>query len=163
MNGVMTADTVVPGHLGVGLVDVAAHAPLGVDLVPSPDIMAQVPRSWPPNTGCDPAAIVVGDQDPPPGAMQADAQVVAVVAAAAERVRVAVDEIVFVALASAGVPEISAEALNQIADRLSTCAAEQLAVALYIEVSSHEKRELTPNERAALTVALRDQGLGVVR
>lgn len=58
--------------------------------VPSPDTMAQLPRSWPPNTGCDPVAIVggVGDHGPFSVAVPADLQVVT---SAAEQVRGALD------------------------------------------------------------------------
>lgn len=52
----------------------------------SPDTMAQVPRSWPPNTGCDPTTIVGGFGDQGSSLVSADLQAVTV-AVAAERVR----------------------------------------------------------------------------
>jgi len=84
-----------------------------------------------------------------------------VVAAAAERVRSVVKGSVLAALTSVGVPEISVGASYEMADHVSTCAANQFARALYIEVALGKKRELVPVEEAALMAALtRAQRLG---
>jgi len=91
----------------------------GACLVPSPDTMGQPPRSWPPNTGCDPADQILLAVD------------LRGVASVAERVRSVVNGAVLAALASDGVSEISVEASYQLADRIAVRAAEELASALY--------------------------------
>lgn len=96
----------------------------GGGLGPSVDTLSQVPRSWPPNTGCDPGAPVEapGDQGPP-----VDLQVVT---GAAERVRSVVEGAVLATLASEGVPEISVGASYRLASRLGISAAEQFVTGL---------------------------------
>jgi DNA-directed RNA polymerase subunit RPC12/RpoP len=56
-------------------------------LVSGPDAMTQVPRSWPPNTGCDPTTIVGGFGGQGSSRASAGLQVVAVAAVAAEHAR----------------------------------------------------------------------------
>lgn len=85
----------------------------------SPDTLAQPPRSWPPNTGCDPVDHARLPIDPRG------------VAVAAERVRGVVNGAVLAALASDGVPELSVEMSYQLADRIAVRAAEELASVLY--------------------------------
>ena len=131
----------------------------GAGALPSPDTLGQVPRSWPPNTGCDPTVPIVAFGDPPPLAPPPDLKVMGVVAFSAERVRRVVNGAVFAALASNGVPEISVDASYQIADRISTWAADQFARALYSEAVLHKERDLTPDESTLLTAALVDQRL----
>lgn len=127
--------------------------------LPSPDTLEQMPRSWPPNTGCDPTVPVAATGDPRPLVPPANMKIIANVAFSAERVRRVTNGAVFAALASDGVPEISVGVSYQIADHISCRAADQFARALYSEAVLRRERGLTPDESTALTAALVDQRL----
>jgi len=128
--------------------------------LPSTDTLGQTPRSWPPNTGCDPTTSSVAAAGnslslvPP-----VDLKIMAGVALLAERVRRVVNGAVFAALASDGIPEISVDASYQIADQISTRTADQFARALYSEAVLCRERDLISDESKALTAALVNQRL----